>query len=246
MCTCILKWGCPRRKDFFFLHQHPLDFSKSEWNLSAFFFIHSFSHTVLLVNSCHAVLFSQVSGCALFPLKHEVWIPSGNISVGPCNLWFSSFAAPGLCVPVCGRGREESSSAQPPCKEWTRKDAFHLTSVQCKLDGPWRLFYCSASKAWKDISGQSGQGCLWFFSPSVAAILIPTLNCFAFKGTNLTCQDGCSSSFLKDESASTEFPQTHLLLSCVDLKTLTSAAGLIYSTKGGKSVYSCLNSVLKE
>lgn len=162
-------------------------------------------------------------------------------------IWFVDLflCCPGLCVHVCGRGHEEGSSAQPPCKKWTRNDALHLTSVQCKLDGPWRLFYCSASKAWKDISGQSGQGCGFFFPP-VPGNLVPTLNCFAFKGTNLTCQDSCSSSFLKDESASTEFPQTHLLLSCVGLKTLTSAAGLIYSTKGGKSVYSCLNSVLKE
>lgn len=51
---------------------------------------------------------------------------------------------------------------------------------------------------------------------------------------------------LKDESASTEFPQPGLLLLCIGLKTLTSAVRLIYSTKGVKSVYSCLNSVLNE
>lgn len=125
------------------------------------FFFHSFSHTVLLVDFCYAVLFSQVSGCALFPLKHEVWIPSGNISVGHTVCGSLPLLSWSLCA-CLWQGTWESSSAEPPCKKWMRKDAFHLTSVQCKLDGPWRLFCYSASKAWKDISGQSGQGCFFF------------------------------------------------------------------------------------
>lgn len=98
-------------------------------------------------------------------MKHEVWIPSRNISVGHIICGSLPLLPWSLCACLWqGTWGEQQCSATT--QEWTRKDAFHLTSVQCKCGGPWRVFYCSASKAWKGISGQSGQGFLFFFPSS--------------------------------------------------------------------------------
>lgn len=131
---------------------------------------------------------------------------------------------PSLCMHVWGRRHHHA-------KKQMGKDAFHIISVHCKLNGPGGLSCCLAFEALKRYLGAVWKGFAFFF------LFLPSntnTKLFRLQRTNLTCWHGCSSSFLKDESASTEFPQLGLLLLCIGLKTLTSAVRLIYPTKGVK------------
>lgn len=84
------------------------------------FCFHSFSHTVLLVGFCCAVLFSQVSGCALFPLKHEVWIPSGIISVGHTACGSLPLLPWSLCLSLAGSMGRPAVLSHHARSEWGR------------------------------------------------------------------------------------------------------------------------------
>ena len=206
------------------------------------FFPHFFPYSMLSVGFCCVFLFKQASGSALVPLTVRCGSQLKPLSVGQIicgslpTLLPQSLSA---CLGEETRGKQWCW-ATVSRSEWGSLPFTSLQFTASSIDhGGYPIVWLL--KPWKGILGQSGKG---FFLSSCH--LIPTLNCFAFKGTNLTCWDDCSSFFLKDESASTEFSQPGLLLLCIGLKTLTSAVRLIYSTKGVKSVYSFLNSVLEE
>lgn len=73
--------------------------------------------------------------------------------------------------------------------------------ASCVPDGPRGPCPCSAFEALKKYLRV-----VWKRRVFSSCHLIPTQNCFIFKGRNLKCQGGCFSSFLKDESDSTKFP----------------------------------------
>lgn len=143
-------------------------------------------------------LFSQASGSALVPLKCKAWIPSKAPFSGLNDLWFSShFAATCLGQETWG---DEQCWATTPRSEQGRMP-FALLWLPASLMDHRGYPVAQHLKSWKDIFGLSGK--VVFLS----SCHLIALNCSAFQGRNLMCQDGCSSSFLKDESASTEFPQ---------------------------------------
>lgn len=81
---------------------------------------------MFLVNSCCAVLFSQVSGCALFSLNHEVWILSGNISVGHKICGSRPLLPWSLCMSVAGDMRTAAVLSHHARSEGGR---MHFTSL---------------------------------------------------------------------------------------------------------------------
>lgn len=222
--------------------------------ISLHFFPHSFSHSMLLVGFCCVVLgvvmvflFMRASGSALIPLKCEAWIPSEAPFSGLNNLWFSShFAAPvSLCMSEAG-GTGRAAVLSHHAKKWMGKDAFHITSVHFKLNGPRGLSRCSAFEALKRYLGAVWEEwVVWFFFFQFLPSDTNT-KLFHLQRNKLDVPGWRLFILSNDESESAEFPQLGLLLLCIGLKTLTSAVRLIYSTKGVKSVSSCLNSVLKE
>lgn len=141
---------------------------------------------MLLVFFCCVWFFLQASDCALILLKHGPWIPSEAPFGGLNILWLSSVSCPCLCLQSGAGGRGGTSFTAPAC---------------CVPDGLHGPCPCSAFEALKKYLWV-----VWKRRVFSSCHLIPTLNCFIFKGRNLKCQGGCFSSFLKDESDSTKFP----------------------------------------
>lgn len=142
---------------------------RSGWSLIALFFptlrvCFWWVVAVWFLGMVMVFLFMQASGSALVPLKYKAWIPSEAPFGGLMNLWFFPHFA--SLVSLCTSGAGDMGGAamlSHHAKKWMGEDAFRITWVHCKLDGPWGLSRCLVFEALKKYLGAVCKGFLLQF-----------------------------------------------------------------------------------
>lgn len=149
----------------------------------------------------------------------------------------------GLSVPVCDREHGRAAVLSHHARsEWGRMPFTSLLFSANSMDHG-GYFVIQHLKLEKIFQGSLDR--VAFFFPSSSCCLDTNTKLFFLQRNKLDVPGWLFFILSREWISQCWISSDTSLLSCVGLKTLTSAAGLIYSTKGGKSVYSCLNSVLK-